>query len=48
MLVRFPAYEALFLGIRALVAVFDQAEDWERVTEFLLTLAMERLRTKLD
>jgi aminoglycoside phosphotransferase (APT) family kinase protein len=43
---RLPIYEAVFLGQRAMTMMWIQARSWERATESLLVMAMERLKSR--
>jgi len=43
---RLPIYEAVFLGQRAMTMMWIQARGWERATESLLVMAMERLKSR--
>jgi hypothetical protein len=41
---RFPLYEAVFLGQRAMTMMWIQARGWDKAAESLLVMAMERLK----
>ena len=43
---RFPAYEAVFLGQRAMTMMWIQARGWDKAAESLLVMAMERLKSR--
>lgn len=43
---RLPIYEAVFLGQRAMTMMWIQSRGWNKATESLLVMAMERLKSR--